>query len=293
MKALRFGTIFIKKVSKMSFYNEQIDKMIDLATPGIQLHTVTNLAATPQANVIIVHGLAEYAGRFNPIASYLLQHNCNVFRYDQIGHGKSGGKRGFMKSTDDLSENLKIIVNRIKSEYPDFPVFVIGHSMGGETVLLYAAKYPHTVDGLVVTDPVSVAKGPSSLSVPMDGKEEDSFPNMINGGLDRDQRVVDKYVANDQVLHTLTVGIMNNAIWQGALYLREHLGNIVDPLLFLQGLKDGLINYQDSLEAYAAIKSVDKELHVYPFLMHEILNEPSRKWEIYQEILRWVNKHRY
>ncbi|MGI1803091.1 alpha/beta fold hydrolase [Limosilactobacillus reuteri] len=251
------------------------------------------MAAIPQANVIVVHGLAEYAGRFDPIASFLLQHNCNVFRYDQIGHGKTVGKRGFMKSPDDLSENLKLIVDQTKNEYPDFPLFIIGHSMGGEAVLLYAAKYPHTADGLVVTDPVSVAKGPSTLSVLMDGNEEDSFPNMINGGLDQDQRVVDKYVANDQVLHTLTVGIMNNAIWQDALYLREHLGDIVDPLLFLQELKDGLINYQDSLEAYTDISSVDKELYVYPFLMHEILNEPSRKWEIYQEILRWINRHRY
>ena len=45
----------------MSFYSEQQEAMIDSNTPGAQLHTLTNLAATPQANVIIVHGLAEYA----------------------------------------------------------------------------------------------------------------------------------------------------------------------------------------------------------------------------------------
>lgn len=277
----------------MSFYSEQSDQMINSNTPGIQLHMVTNLADTPQANVIVVHGLAEYAERFDPIASYLVQHNCNVFRYDQIGHGETGGKRGFMKSPDDLSENLKIIVEQAKNKYPNLPLFIIGHSMGGETVLLYAAKYSGTVDGLVVTDPVSIAKGPSSLNIPIDGNEETEFPNQIKGGLDCDQRVVNKYINNTQVLHTLTVGIMNNAIWQGALYLREHLEDITDPILYLQGLEDGLINYQDSLEAYTKISSADKELHVYPFLMHEILNETSRKWEIYDEILRWINKHRY
>lgn len=277
----------------MSFYGDQKDEMIDSNTSGIQLHTVTNLADTPQANVIVVHGLAEYAGRFDPIASYLVEHHCNVFRYDQLGHGKSGGKRGFMKSPDDLSENLKIVVNRTKKAFPNLPTFTLGHSMGGETVLLYAAKYPKTVDGLIVTDPVSLAKGPSSLALPMDGDENQEFPNAISGGLDCDQRVVDKYTSNDQVLHTLTVGIMNNALWQGALYLRDHLQNITDPILYLQGLKDGLINYQDSLEAYSQVSSEDKELHVYPFLMHEILNETSRKWEIYDEILRWINQRRY
>lgn len=277
----------------MSFYDEQKEKMIASNTQGASLHTVINLASTPQANVIVIHGLAEYAGRFDPIASYLVQHNCNVFRYDQLGHGKSGGKRGFLKSYNDLSENLKIIVEWVKNNYPNLPLFVLGHSMGGETVLLYAAQYPNTVDGMIVTDPVSLAKGPSSLSIPMDGDETTEFPNEIDGGLDCDQRVVDKYQANDQVLHTLTVGIMNNAIWQGALFLRDHLQQITDPILYLQGLKDGLINYKDSLEAYEMISSEDKELHVYPYLMHEILNETSRKWEIYDEILRWVNKHRY
>ena len=277
----------------MSFYSEQQEAMIDSNTPGAQLHTLTNLAATPQANVIIVHGLAEYAGRFDPIASYLVQHDCNVFRYDQLDHGKSGGKRGFMKAPDDLSENLKQVVDRVKANYPNLPTFVIGHSMGGETVLLYGVEYPQTVDGLIVTDPVSLSENTSNLSFSLEGGAETEIPNAISGGLDCDQRVVDKYINNDQVLHTLTIGIMNNVLWQGSLFLRDHIQKITDPILYLQGLEDGLISYKDSLTAYAQISSKDKELHVYPFLMHEILNETSRKWEIYDEILRWINQRRY
>lgn len=278
----------------MSFYSEQIEKMIDSNTPDLQLHTITNLAPTPQVNVIVVHGLAEYAKRFDPLASYLVKHDCNVFRYDQLGHGETEGERGYMKSPADLYDNLKIIVEKVKNEYPDLPLFVVGHSMGGETVLLYGAKYPDTVDGLIVTDPVSIAKGPSKvLGGPLTGDDHDQIPNAINGGLDCDQRVVDKYIHNPAVLHQLTVGIMRHGIMDGAMCLRDHLQDITDPILYLQGLKDGLINYQDSLDAYAMISSEDKELHVYPFLMHEILNETSRKWEIYDEIIRWINKRRY
>lgn len=277
----------------MSFYSEQIEKMVDSNTPDLRLHTITNLAATPQVNVIIVHGLAEYAKRFDPLASYLCKHDCNVFRYDQLGHGETEGERAYMKSTADLYENLQIIVQRVKKDYPDLPLFVIGHSMGGETILLYGTKYPHSVDGLIVTDPVSIIKGQSSISGLLTGDDHDKIPNSINGGLDCDQRVVDKYIQNPAVLHQLTVGIMRHVITDGAMYLREHLKEIVDPILYLQGLKDGLINYQDSLDAYSMISSEDKELHVYPFLMHEILNETSRKWEIYDEIIRWINKRRY
>lgn len=277
----------------MSFYSDQIEQMIDSNTPDLQLHTITNLAATPQVNVIVVHGLAEYAKRFDPLASYLCKHDCNVFRYDQLGHGQTEGERGFLKSPADLYENLRIVVQAVQTKYPDLPLFMVGHSMGGETVLLYGCHYPQTVDGLIVTDPVSLAKGPSSINADLPGDDHDQIPNAINGGLDCDHRVVDKYVHNPAVLHQLTVGIMRHGITDGAMYLREHLSDITDPILYLQGLQDGLINYHDSLDAYAMISSEDKELHVYPFLMHEILNETSRKWEIYDEIIRWINKRRY
>lgn len=277
----------------MSFYSDEKVEKIESATPGLKLMTKTNLAATPKANIIISHGLAEYAGRFDPISSYLVKHDFNVFRYDQLGHGESDGTRGFMKSPDDLSENLKVMVDYVKDNYPDLPLFVMGHSMGGETVLLYGAKHPQTVDGLIVTDPASFLEdqeiGLASI-LPVQGNSTDVIPNVIGGGLDSDPRVLEKYKNNPQVLHNLTVGIENDALYNGALYLRDNIDKIVDPILFLHGLADGVVSYRDSMKAYTKISSKDKELHVYPFLMHEILNEPSRKWDIYKEINEWASK---
>ena len=279
----------------MSFYGDEVVEKVDSATPGLKILTRTNLAATPKANLIISHGLAEYSGRFDPIASYLVKHDYNVFRYDQLGHGGSDGERGFLSSPDDLSENMKVMVDRVKSNYPNLPLFILGHSMGGETVLLYGAKYPHTVDGMVVTDPASLMMDKEigmAKILPVPGNEKDVIPNAIGEGLVTDKRVVEKYKHNPQVLHQLTVGI-ENTLYQGALYLRDHIDQISDPLLYLQGLDDGLLSYRDALTAYAKIASRDKELHVYPFLMHEILNEPSRKWEIYAEIDHWLSKRIY
>jgi acylglycerol lipase len=279
----------------MSFYGDEIVTKIDSASTGLQLQTRTNLAATPKANLIISHGLAEYSGRFDPIASYLVKHDYNVFRYDQLGHGGSDGDRGFLSSPTDLSDNLKLVVERVKAKYPDLPLFILGHSMGGETVLLFAAKYPHLVDGMIVTDPASLLEdkeiGMGKL-FPIPGNAKDTIPNAIGDGLVSDHRVLEKYKNNPQVLHQLTVGI-ENTLYQGGLFLRDHIDQITDPILFLHGLADGILSYRDSLTAFEKIASVDKELHVYPFLMHEILNEPSRKWEIYAEIDQWISKRIY
>lgn len=279
----------------MSFYGDEIVEKIDSATTGQKILTRTNLAATPKANLIISHGLAEYSGRFDPIASYLVKHDYNVFRYDQLGHGGSDGERGFLSSPDDLSDNLELVVTRTKTKYPDLPLFILGHSMGGETVLLFGAKYPHLVDGMIVTDPASLLEdqeiGMGKL-FPIPGNEKDVIPNAIGDGLVSDQRVLEKYKKNPQVLHQLTVGI-ENTLYQGGLFLRDHIDQITDPILFLHGLADGILSYRDSLKAFEKISSVDKELHVYPFLMHEILNEPRRKWEIYAEIDQWISKRIY
>ena len=66
----------------MSFYGNQTERMVESATPGIHLNTITNLAETPQVNIIIVHGLSSYAKSYDPFASFLVKHDCNVFRYD-------------------------------------------------------------------------------------------------------------------------------------------------------------------------------------------------------------------
>lgn len=280
----------------MDSYNGERVERIDSSIDGLKLFTRTNLAVTPKANIIIAHGLAEYSGRFKPLTSYLVEHHFNVFRYDQIGHGKSDGERGYMSSPDVLTDNLKIMVNRVKDNYFELPLYVLGHSMGGETVLLYASQYPGNVDGFVVTDPVSLMqdqeRGMASM-LPVQGDEHQTIPNAIGDGLDRDERVLNKYKNDPNVLHELTIGIYNNVIYKGAQYLRQNIHEIKDPVLFLQGLEDGLISYRDSLEAFKMIQSVDKELHVYPFLMHEILNEPSRKYEIYAEIDKWISKRIY
>lgn len=276
----------------MSFYGNQTERMVESATPGIHLHTITNLAETPQVNIIIVHGLSSYAKSYDPFASFLVKHDCNVFRYDQPGHGKSEGPRGYMDSLADLYENLHVMVRRTKMAYPNLPLFVIGHSMGGETVLLYGIKYPQTVDGFVVADPVSIVKAPNSWSKGLTGDPKKQLPNVLSTGLNSDPRVVHRIQNDPANLHHLTVGILQNEI-KGAYFLREHLTGFKDPLLFLQGQKDGLIDYHDSLEAYAMIASNDKELHVYSSLMHNIFDEPQRKWDIYSEVVQWINRHRY
>ncbi len=267
--------------------SRHFEEMIESSTKGINLYQHTDLTDYPYANIVIAHGLAEHSGRYDTLANFFLTHHMNVYRYDQRGHGKSEGKRGDLTNTHELPDDCKIVIDIAKSQFPDLPTFLLGHSMGGHTVLKVATNYPGIVDGIIATDPLSI-----SFTDKIDGNPESYVPNELGKGVNTDQRVTDKYNNDPMNLKEFTVGLVNTLV-DSSNELKNDLDKITDPILLLHGEADGLIPMTDSLEIYQKFATKDKELHVYPYLMHEILNEPSRKWEIFEEILYWIKKHSY
>ena len=118
---------------------------------GLKLYVVRNNAsAEPKAVLIILHGLANEHSLYDVFVHPFNQQNINVYRYDARGHGKSEGKRGYVKSYWEMAEDLRVIVNLTKQENPGVPVFVLGHSMGGHVAALYGTKYPNEVRGIIL-----------------------------------------------------------------------------------------------------------------------------------------------
>lgn len=285
LKSISRGKLFMDFVDRN--LSRHFEEMIESSTKGLNLYQHTDLTDFPYANIVIVHGLAEHSGRYDTLANFFLSHHMNVFRYDQRGHGKSEGKRGDLTNTDELPDDCKIVIDIAKSQFPNLPTFLLGHSMGGHTVLKVATKYPGIVDGIIATDPLSISFGPK-----VDGDPESYIKNDLANGVNTDPRVIKKYNSDPMNLKEYTVGLMNT-LRDSTSELKQNLDKVVDPILLLHGADDGIIPVADSLEIYQKFATKDKEIHIYPHLMHEILNEPSRKWEIYEEILYWIKKHSY
>ncbi len=62
---------------------------------GTMLHGKKDLVTSSRAVILIVHGVAEHLGRYDYLTDKLNSFGYTVYRYDQRGHGKSGGERGF------------------------------------------------------------------------------------------------------------------------------------------------------------------------------------------------------
>ena len=92
---------------------------------------------TPEKGwVILVHSLGEHSGRYGKLIKRLNEQGFAVYAFDWPGHGKSGGKRGHASVEEAMG-----IIDSIIEEINEKP-FLIGHSLGGLTVIRYAETRP-------------------------------------------------------------------------------------------------------------------------------------------------------
>lgn len=95
--------------------------------------------------VIIVHGLYGSSDNWVTIGREIASEH-EVFIIDQRNHGKSphSSEHNYMLMKNDLLE----FMDKMKIE----KAHLIGHSMGGKTIMFFAADYPDRVSSLVVVD---------------------------------------------------------------------------------------------------------------------------------------------
>ena len=104
-------------------------------------------AEKPKALFQIVHGMCEYFGRYEPFAKSLAEQGALVFGHDHLGHGNSAPSPddlGFTAAgggADFLVEDVYKLTCKLKTQYPDTPVVLFGHSMGSFVVREVLARY--------------------------------------------------------------------------------------------------------------------------------------------------------
>ncbi len=95
--------------------------------------------------LVIVHGLYGASDNWVSIAKKLAE-SYEVYLIDQRNHGRSPHSK---------EHNYKLMVQDLYQFLEDREIekaILIGHSMGGKTVMHFAVEYPEKVDALIVLD---------------------------------------------------------------------------------------------------------------------------------------------
>ena len=255
---------------------------------GTNLYGKINTVNNSKANVIIVHGLAEYLDRYDELAAFLNNNQFNVIRYDQRGHGRSEGKPVYYNNENEIIEDLDATVQCVMENCPG-NIYLIGHSMGGYAVTLYGTKHPGLVDGIITSG--ALTRNHLNLFGDLDSNHpyDMYIPNELGEGLCSDEEVVQIYETDDLIAEDISMGLIYTLL-DGVKILKENAAYFTEPILILHGKDDGLVSYQDSLELYNEIGSKHKSIHIYDGLQHEIFNESSYNKNIFREIVEWLTR---
>lgn len=238
-------------------------------------------AAKAKGRVTIVHGFGEYAARYHHFAAALARAGFAVLAFDCRGHGRSSGRRAYIQSFSDYSQDLEGAVTQTAALFPDLPHHIFGHSNGGLIAIHHASSSPQSskIASYAFTSPFLGFK----LEVPAlkatAGKilsgifPKFQLPTELDAKwISRNQKIVDAYREDPRVLKIAT------ARWfTETQKTQASLINIVSefsvPSLWLVAQADEIADPKTSENIFNAVGSKEKVLHLLPDHYHEVLND--------------------
>ena len=275
----------------------------------------------PRAVVQIVHGVADYMGRYDHFARYLADHGFVVCGEDHLGHGRTvdDGKYGYFGKKDGwtlVTADVRQLRLLMGEKYPGVPYFLMGHSMGSFLSRTYLCAYPGTVDGCIlsgtgqekaavvaagkaVSSVVCALRGPDAVSPLSLGSYNKQFaPNRTTADwICRDEAVVDAYLKDPFCTFEPTAGLVRDMMGGLQYISSEKALSQMDPstpVYLFSGDRDPVGgNGEGVKKVYGFFKdhgTADLTMKLYPGGRHEMHNEIN-KGEVYADVLAWLEKH--
>lgn len=248
----------------------------------------------PTGVICLVHGMGEHCSRYSHVAEYFTQKGFAIIANDHRGHGKSEGKRGHTPSLEMLLNEVSRLIEEADIRFPDRPIFVYGHSMGGNLVLNHLLRKKPKVKGVVVTGPwIKLAFEPSKFLVMLGKLSRKIAPSFTQGSnldashISRDKEVVKKYV-NDPLIHDQISSEMGMCIMDaGEWLLNGSDKNISTPLLVMHGSGDQITSHKAS-EEFCSKVTGDISFKSWEGFYHEIHNEVENT-DVFNYTWEWMN----
>jgi alpha-beta hydrolase superfamily lysophospholipase len=249
----------------------------------------------PEFVIGLIHGFGEHIGRYQHFAEFYNKERGVVVGYDQIGHGKSGGKRGHFKTYEHLLDDVSRLLVWIETHYPDIPVFLYGHSMGGAVVMNYCLARNPNIQGLIATGPwIKLGFEPSPAKLLLAKTAKAVFPALVQpSGLDtsllsKDTAVVDAYNKDPLVHGKISAGAAM-AFMRAGEQLDAFSGDFPIPFLLMHGEEDLVTSFPAS-KAFAERVGGKLSFKPWPDMRHEIHNEPEQQ-EVFAYTMAWIKQH--
>ncbi len=247
-----------------------------------------------KAIIALIHGLGEHSGRYNDLAMFLNRQNISVAGLDLRGHGMSEGIRGHSPSYDVLMDDIHSFLQLLNYEFSGIPVFLMGHSLGGNLVLYYLNKRQPVARAIISAPLLALPEGPGFFKKLVGDLLYNWLPEFsMASGLDaaklsRDINIVKAYkddpLVHDRISARLGIDFLRYGEW-----LQSQIIPIGIQTLIMQGSADMIV---DPLAVRKFIKNQNGNITYKEWTgyYHELHNEPA-KADVYTYLAQWISNH--
>jgi alpha-beta hydrolase superfamily lysophospholipase len=266
-------------------------------TSGPTLYFNTTIPEeSPRLVVTLLHGYAEYGGRYRHVVDAWAERGIATVAIDLRGHGRAEGRRGaclhFSEYMDDVDELLALTAERT----PGLPRVLFGHSFGGLVAATAVLRDPSPWRALVLSSPffgVAAPVPPAKLAV---GKVISRWVPALGSpsGLSGKDCTHDPVRARAYDEDPLVFKNANSRWFTEAAAAQEaaldRAAAIQLPVFGFMGTADPIAKYARAKAFFDAIGSTDKTWTPHEGLYHETLNEIE--WRpIADAAAEWMLRH--
>jgi alpha-beta hydrolase superfamily lysophospholipase len=258
-------------------------------------------SSVPVGVLLVVHGLGDHGGRYQPLAESLVAQNWCTYAFDLPGHGRSPGGRGRVDSFSGLLADIEAACHTVKQRFPGVPLVLLGHSMGGNLVLNYLLRcigemnsFNAKPDGIVLCGPMLLPPVPpprphifaawlTGYLMPWIQIKRPVDVEMLTG--DRHQA---EMIVKDPWMHTrITLYLATQLLSQGRWAL-DQARQIDVPALVMYGDDDALID-RSACQNLAIRAGERVMLRQFPGFRHDLFHDRESK-DVCEEIAIWLGR---
>jgi alpha-beta hydrolase superfamily lysophospholipase len=249
--------------------------------------------------VLVLHGIGYHSGPYKVIADALTPHGIDVYGLDARGHGLSCGRRGFLGTPAQTSDDVSAMIRFLKQQHPSARLYLLGESMGGALALDYI-KDSIDIGGLILLAPALnvnsaqvfrlgnlqllpyflFARRHPAISLVGKRLEESS----------RDPHWMAERRADPLAYKKVSFGYLGDIKslvknWKTEVAPRVHV-----PTLIIQGEDDRIVSRKDCNRFSQRLAGPDKTFKNYPGVRHTTLWDPETP-VILDAVRQWIEAH--
>lgn len=264
---------------------------IKIFSNGCMLNIIKAANDTAESVIILLHGgPGAGAKSLMEISAFQrLEKHFSVIYFDQRGCGKSFYDLNSGLTIEQITDDIKCVVNYARQQFKDKPVYIMGNSFGGLLALLFLQRYKTVVDKAIISSPSIWFSKNDSLKFQIDFLKKNAktlFPASLaqkTVHIDSTAEGLMKFLDSPEMVKWFSKFTMpvegNEGIWHyyamrkwivQDLNIDKTIASIEIPTLFLQGIEDSEYSAQELINMIVASKNRNVLLSVFNACGHQI-----------------------